>query len=359
MRWCSILFIFAAPNRDVNSVGLECHLDRVEVTGSSPVHPTIAGHVPAFFLSCQHQTYRFMKKSLLVAFTLLFTGAVLSQDTLTYWKTETVTGLSFSQVSLSNWAAGGENSISGNAYLKLNSQYKRNKTDFETQLSLAYGLTRQSSAGIRKNDDKIEWDAKYGYTLTKTFNLSTLFSFRTQFTEGFDYKNNDSVPISTFLAPAYLMLGEGLDYKPLPCLSLYLSPATAKLTVVTDQKLADGGAYGVETAQYDDAGNKIRDGKNLKLDLGATLRISFRKDIMQNINLAWNFQLFSDYLKNPQNMDVNSELAILMKINDYINTNLTVNLLYDDDIRITDKDGKTGPRTQFKEVFGLGFTYKF
>ena len=80
---------------------------------------------------------------------------------------------------------------------------------------------------------------------------------------------------------------------------------------------------------------------------------------MKNVNLQVKLQLFTDYLKDPQNVDVDAETALLMKINEYLSTNIVLNMLYDHDIKITDKEGNTGPRTQFKEVFGVGFVYKF
>jgi hypothetical protein len=75
--------------------------------------------------------------------------------------------------------------------------------------------------------------------------------------------------------------------------------------------------------------------------------------------------LFSDYLENPQNIDASWEVLISMKVNKYISTTLSTHLLYDDDIDIavdTNNDGITDrfvPRTQFKEVLGVGFSYKF
>lgn len=282
-----------------------------------------------------------------------------SQDTARTWKTETITGISFSQASLSNWAAGGENAISGNVYLNYNANYLKKKTDLETRLALAYGLNKQSSQKVRKIEDKIDLSVKYGYVLNPKFNLTTLFGFKSQFADGFDYKTNDSVAISSFLAPGYFMLGQGFDYKPLPFLSLYLSPITTKVTVVTLSELADAGAYGVEKAQYDETGAMTKPGKKTKFDLGANMKLAISKDVWKNVNLGFTLQLFSDYLNNPQNIDVDSELALRMKINDYLTTVLNLNILYDDDIRITDADGRTGPRTQFKEVLGVGFTYKF
>ncbi|MBK8927730.1 MAG: hypothetical protein IPM74_17965 [Crocinitomicaceae bacterium] len=81
--------------------------------------------------------------------------------------------------------------------------------------------------------------------------------------------------------------------------------------------------------------------------------------MMENITITSKLSLFSNYANNPQNIDVNWENLIEFKVNKYISATLATHLIYDDDIDITDADGNTGPRTQFKEVIGIGFSYKF
>ena len=74
--------------------------------------------------------------------------------------------------------------------------------------------------------------------------------------------------------------------------------------------------------------------------------------------------MFSNYIENPENVDINWDLLILMKVNKFITASINTNLIYDDDVNITrDKNGDgineiNGPRTQFKEIIGIGFSYK-
>jgi hypothetical protein len=72
--------------------------------------------------------------------------------------------------------------------------------------------------------------------------------------------------------------------------------------------------------------------------------------------------------ENPQNIDVTWETLIALKVNEYISLNLNTVLQYDDDIKVpVDRNGNSlfesteapGPRTQFKEIFGVGFSNKF
>jgi len=80
---------------------------------------------------------------------------------------------------------------------------------------------------------------------------------------------------------------------------------------------------------------------------------------MENITVSSRLSLFSNYANNPQNIDVNWETLIELKVNRFISATIATHLIYDDDIAIQDRDGNTGPRTQFKEVIGVGFSYKF
>ena len=131
------------------------------------------------------------------------------------------------------------------------------------------------------------------------------------------------------------------------------------MTFVTDQKLADAGAFGVDPAVYDNNMNKLEDGKTSRFEFGGKMVAKFNIDIASNVNFTSKLELFSDYIKNPQNIDVDWQNLITMKVNSWLNANITTHLIYDDDIMIKDKDGKTGPRTQFKEVLSVGLAYKF
>ncbi|MBW6489622.1 MAG: DUF3078 domain-containing protein [Lentimicrobium sp.] len=279
---------------------------------------------------------------------LIATGTIAqTADTTQLWTQGFKTSLSFSQVSLTNWAAGGENSFGGNSFLNLFANLKRGKSTWDNSLDMAYGLIKLGDAGVRKSDDKIDLVSKYGYNIFhKNLFLSANFSFKTQFDDGYKYFPNDSsVLISKFMAPAYIMLGLGLDYKPYPFLSISLLPITGRLTIVNDKLLSDQGAYGVDP------------GKTIRPEFGAAFKAVLEKDLVTNISLKSKLELFSNYLDQPQNVDINWEALLLMKVNKYITTNIGFQTIYDHDIMIIDKDNRKGPRTQFKQTFGVGFTY--
>jgi len=290
-------------------------------------------------------------------------------DTAQGWKKGGVFAVNLAQASFANWAAGGLNSVAVNGLFSLFANYKKGKDVWDNSLDVGYGILKQGqNAHFMKTDDKIDFLTKYGRRAYGNFYYAALLNFKTQMAAGYNYPN-DSVKISNFLAPAYLLVAIGMDYRPNGYLSIFLAPVAGKITIVNDQTLADEGAFGVEAATLDDAGNVLHHGKKSKDELGSYLRIiysrnDFKNELLKNVSFTTKMDFFSNYLKNPQNIDVGWETLIVFKVNKYISANFNTLLLYDDDTKIIDKksDGsivKTGPRIQLKEILGVGFSYKF
>lgn len=321
-----------------------------------------------------------MKHKLLsVALAVLITSNLFAQDQNqeikkdTVWKKGGFFSLSFSQVSLTNWAAGGENSVSTIAIANFFANYSKGKTKWDNNLDLGYGLMKQGETGWRKTDDKLDLNSKFSHNAKGKFYYSALGNFRTQLAPGYNYPN-DSVVISRWMAPGYLVGALGMTYKPNDVFSLFISPATGKFTFVLAQTLADMGAFGVDAAEFDPAtGEKIKNGKNIRPEFGAYLQSRFQKDIVKNVNLLVKLDLFNNYTdkvaQNRGNIDVNWETLVTMKINKYMSASIFTHVIYDHDIDLPTYGfqganaekvviGK-GPKTQFKEVFGAGFSYKF
>lgn len=287
-----------------------------------------------------------------------------SKDTLDGWKTGGLFSVNFTQVSLTNWSAGGENSISLNGILSVFANYKRGNSTWDNSLDLGYGFLKSGKESTRKTDDKIDFTSKYGQKASKNWYYAGLVNFKSQIAVGYNYPD-DSNEISNFLAPAYILGAIGMDYKPSDVFTMFISPITSKITIVNDRTLADAGAYGVDAAEYDALGKKISDGKLIRSEYGGYLRALLKKDVMENVNLQTKLELFSNYSENFGNIDVNWEVLIGLKVNKYISATISTQLLYDDDVDIavdSNDDGivdKVGPRVQFKEVLGVGLNVKF
>lgn len=272
----------------------------------------------------------------------------------TAWKTNYDFALGISQTTFTNWAAGGDNSFAMNTGLTAFKIYRKNKLSWGNYLGLGYGVSyiQDSDPSWRKINDKINFTTKGGIYAWKNWDYAGLFEFRSQFAKGYNYPNTNY--ISKFMAPGYFQLSIGLNYKPVDYFAVFLSPIGARLTVVNDPTL---------TNTLDDKGNLIGafgvKGDNTTLwQVGGSLNMIFKKDILKNLNYMCKLDLFSDYRNNPENIIVGFENNFLMKVNKYISLSLATMLVYDDNISYTDKEGVThGPRTQFRETFSIGFAY--
>lgn len=310
-----------------------------------------------------------MKSKYLLIFILIFIfGNVKSQitdnetvlrkiekDTITGWKTGGVFAITGSQTSLTNWSAGGENSISLNALLSVFANYKKGKGAWDNSLDVGYGLMKQGwgdEIPFSKTDDKVDLMSKFGYRAFKSWYYAALFNVKTQMTPGYKLPT-DTVKISNFLAPAYVIAAIGMDYKPDNHLSVFIAPLTAKWTIVNDPVLSAAGAFGVNP------------GEILKTEFGGYIRFIYTKNnftapFLKNISFTTKLDLYSNYLKDPQFIDVNWETLIAMKVNKYITISLITHLIYDFDIKfVSDVTGDPVDKVQFKEIFGVGFSYKF
>ncbi|MDF1576211.1 MAG: DUF3078 domain-containing protein [Bacteroidales bacterium] len=298
-----------------------------------------------------------MKNKLLVISIALLSLAAYAQgqepaDTL--WKFNGTTSLNLSQLSLTNWAAGGDNSLSGNALVNLSANYAEEKTSWENKLVLGFGLVKQGNDPSRKSDDQIDFASKLGIKASEKWFYTALLGFNTQFAEGYDRPGEDDrLKISSFMSPAYLSFSLGMDYKPSDVFSLFLSPVSGKFTFVLDEDLSAAGSFGLV------AGQKSR------AELGAYVKMAIQKEVLKNVTLDTKINLFSNYLDNPQYVDVNWDLILSFKVNEYLSASLLTQLIYDYDIKFgedTTGDGNFdtfSEKVQFKELFGLGLSYTF
>jgi len=268
------------------------------------------------------------------------------------WKRGVMFNLNVNQVTLTNWAAGGDKfSFSVASTLNAFAFYRKDRHNWDNVLDLAYGYVNTTSLGSRKSDDRISLTTKYGYEIARNLYLSALVDVRTQFSDGYLYSSDSVKPqlVSRFFSPAYVLLSPGLDFKPNDQLSVFFSPITARYVVVMDDYLSAQGAFGVDT------------GRHVKSELGAYFSFNWVKTIAKNIVYKTRLDLFSDYKHNPQNIDMFWTNSLNLQVNKYISANISLDMIYDDDVRVfqNPKTGVMGPRLQVKEVIGVGFTAKF
>ncbi len=283
----------------------------------------------------------------LLSFNLVFSqDKDADKDTLG-WNTGGMGNLTFSQVSLYQWSAGGDPSVSGVAIFNTFANYLTLKSSWNNSLDLGFGLNRQGTI-TRKTNDRLEFTSQYGIKASEEWQYSALLNFRTQFASGYKYYGDTAKSrISDFFSPAYLTGSVGMNYKPGDHFSLFLSPLAAKMTFVLDDSLSAAGQFGV------DPGNKLR------TEFGGYVRVVYSFEPMENVTFGSKVDFFSNYLDKPGNIDINFELLLNMKINKFLSATVSMNGIYDDNIKLIKKDGSSGPGWQIKEVLGVGFAYTF
>jgi hypothetical protein len=264
------------------------------------------------------------------------------------WKTGGLFNGTVGQTSLSNWAAGGDQfSLNANGLLNLHAFYKKDRHSWDNNLDLELGYVSTTTLGTRKTNDRMELTSKYGYQLFDHMFLSGLFNFRSQFTDGFTYPNDTTrIKTSDFLAPAYVIVSLGMDWKPSNALSVFVSPLTSRWTIVRDDSLSAKGAYGVDT------------GKTWRNEIGAYLTATCMKELVKNFTYKGKLDLFSNYKHNPQNIDVYMNNLFSMNVYKGFSFTVGADLVYDDDVKIFGKN-KNAARLQIREYIGIGYQKKF
>lgn len=310
-----------------------------------------------------------MKKYLLTFAVMLFASQMIFAQEETEQKNWThggFVGLNVSQSHFSNWTSGGQDNINGLSTFKYNMNFAKGKSKWDNTLDLALGYSYfDFDEKPLKTDDRINLSSLYGYDVVKDQLFVTAnLNFQTQFADGFDYKTDSTNKISTFLAPAYLTVGLGAQYTPSQWFSLNLAPASGRLTIVNDQELADAGAFGVTAAEYNEAGELIKHGKKTRMELGAQLIANVNYEIFKNVVFTSKLIVFYDYMQNRDlnalgkkygcRLDFDWYNALVMKVNNWLNCNITARLVYDEDIKPIEGESFL----QFKEVLSVGLSYR-
>ncbi|WP_194768709.1 DUF3078 domain-containing protein [Tamlana sp. I1] len=267
-----------------------------------------------------------------------------------------------------NWSEGGTNSISGLTDIKSLANYTDKYFVWDNNAHLRYGINKQQSKKVRKTDDIFEVNSNLGYKpdeLSNWFYMAR-FTFRTQLTNGYKDSDTDSDPISKFMAPGYLFFGGGMEYgQNKKNLSVYFSPLTLKATFVLDEMLANAGAFGVTPAVYDDQGNLLVPGQHVRKEFGILLTNKYEMKLAENINAKNEISLYTDYINNFGNVDVDWRLDFDFKVNSFVRANFGTYLRYDDDIKTrepSDVEGEydeAGAKVQWKQFLGVGVAFDF
>lgn len=296
-----------------------------------------------------------MKRCIYLFFLTVFIAVAQEKTPPNNWNNETKVKLLLTQTAFSNWNAGGDTSLSGILSFHWKSFYQKNKLFWNNTFNVVYGANYRlviidKKAGekqwdFQKTDDVLNFESKFSYRkneLSKWY-YSARLAFNTQMDDGYKYKNKERAIISRFFAPAYIFLGIGADFNNVDKnFKVHLSPITKKTTFVFDDDLSKAGAFGVTK------------GENIRVELGVLATFFLKKRLMKNIEMTNKLTMYSDYINNYGTLDLNWDCHIKMTVNKYIESTLSLFILFDEDIK--DKISKQA-ELQVKQILGIGFTY--
>ncbi len=290
-----------------------------------------------------------MKKLLAIAF--LFGALTVSaqekkeEQPKEGWKRTGNISFLFNQSAFNNWLAGGTNNISGTLGLNYDFNYLKGDWTWDNKLIASYGLTKLKGEDIQKTDDRLELNSLLGKKASGYWYYSAFFNFKTQMSS----TDVGGVQQSHFFSPAYFQFGPGMLWKKSDNLKINIAPATSKLIVVHDHFTkvpsagvnafnAAGGYFGVEANE------------TTRFEFGAAVNAYYKFDLMENVSVENILNLYSNYIEEAQNVDIDYTVNVVMKINKYLSANLALQAIYDDN---------AFEGFQTREVFGLGVNYGF
>lgn len=280
---------------------------------------------------------------------LFLTNLLFSQsnDIPEKWKNSGNALFLVNQSSFSNWTSGGQSSISGTLKIDYNFNFSDNGWDWDTKVISNFGLNKISGSDfLKKTDDRIEINSvlgkKFNNDIIGRWSYSSFFNFQTQFAKGYRFGkdangNPNRTEKSRFFSPATVQLGVGMYWKKSKDLWVNVAPMTGKLILVNrrfTENLSENQTY-----------FGVKKGGNSRFELGASVRSYYKSEIFENVTMENRLSLYSDYLDRPQNIDFDCTFNFIMKVNQYVSTNLIFQFVYDDnEIK----------RVQVREVLGVG-----
>ena len=270
-----------------------------------------------------------------------------SNDIPEKWKNSGNALFLVNQSSFSNWTSGGQSSISGTLKIDYNFNFSDNGWDWDTKVISNFGLNKISGSDfLKKTDDRIEINSvlgkKFNNDIIGRWSYSSFFNFQTQFAKGYRFGrdangNPNRTEKSRFFSPATLQLGVGMYWKKSKDLWVNVAPMTGKLILVNRRF--------TENLNENQTYFGVKKGGNSRFELGASIRSYYKSEIFENVTMENRLSLYSDYLDRPQNIDFDCTFNFIMKVNQYVSTNLIFQFVYDDnEIR----------RVQVREVLGVG-----
>jgi len=252
------------------------------------------------------------------------------------WKKAVVGGLNMTQTGFDNWSAGGENAFAWQLSFSYKFVQDKEKTKWSNTGKFAYGATKTGAAETRKSVDEIKLESVLTYKLGSKINPYAAFNGDTQMAAGYNYKTDPSTQVSAFMDPGYFResLGAGYDIREGLATRLGFS---MKQTLTTDYPIPY--ADDVETVEIE----TVRSEAGLESVTDLSIPVSETSQITSKLELFSAFGALDE-------TDVNWDNTLAVKVSEYLNINVNLQLVYDKDI---------SAKRQIKQAMALGVNYTF
>lgn len=284
-----------------------------------------------------------MKKILCIVAGALFLNTYAQEtktETTSNWTKKGTIALLVNQSTFENWIPGGQSNFAASGGINYDFNYKKDTWNWDNKLMLAYGVTKIKGANLQKADDRFEFNSLLGKKAQGYWFYSLFANVKTQMTTDLtgNYNLASGGNRTRFFAPGFIQVGPGMLWKKSDNLKVNIAPLTSRLILVMDDQLSNSGAFGVDP------------GKKMRYELGASVSGYYKFNVMENVSVENILNLYTNYLDKPQNVDLDYQLNIAMKINKYLTTNFSYQTVYDD-------NAFAGLQT--RQIIGLGVNTTF
>lgn len=284
-----------------------------------------------------------MKRIAIVLMFVLFgrawsqTPAVQNPDTSKRgWMHSVVSGLNLTQVSVKNWAQGGEDALAWTVRLYGLSKLEDTAYVWGNAYKMTYGQAKIGSEVIRKTEDRLEFESVFTYKLGADVNPYISATLKTQFTEGVTIDGaGNATPVSKFFDPAYLTQSAGFGYRPSATIKSRLGAGIREIITST------------YTSYANDPSTPLSQRVKTRVDGGVESVTDAELKVDDNLLFRSKLELFAPIRKLSE-VAMRMDNTLTANVSKYIVVILNVQLI--NDVNATS-------RLQEKEVLAIGLTY--
>ncbi len=247
-------------------------------------------------------------------------------------------GADFSWLNLINPRSGsGDNRVGFGGLLSYSANLVKDKLIWDNRFGVQLALAQVGKTALTKANDVLQFTSQVGYKIGEgKWYAAGLFDLQTQFLPTYGKNFLSATPkgetkiydlTGSFFSPATVRFAPGVIYKATPNLTILYSPVAVKAIVVSNDKLAKTGNFFPLDA--------TKPNKKVDFQIGSELRFDYiNKFFDGRVAYAGTLDLYSNYLRDPQNIDVEFYNSLDFFIVKNFSINFKSDWFYDHDILV-------------------------